>query len=391
MQTTHDIYNNIVSQLEAALTNTTSWLPKTFSRVLAKALAGVFVTLYKFIGFGALQGFIRYASAKPVTINGVTFTPLHEWGETVGEGLPTPAVQAVLRLSVTVESQGGTLPTGAQLIHAPTGVLYLTVAPVSLLGASVIVDVRASADNSGAVGNVDTGGVLSFVNSLANVAKNATVIERVIDGADAEAEDVYRARVFDRFRKRPQGGALADYEIWGESPSGILNVYPYRSTCPGQVDVYVEATPESSGNAGGIPTVAQLNAVLNAINFDENGLATRRPVGALVNALPISRMIFNVDVIGLAGVNISDTQAAIISAINEYFSAREPYVVGLAFPPRLDQITQAALGGVVQDVVSSAGGTFGGVILHAGPSPVVFYTLAEGQKCGAPVIAFIGA
>ena len=125
------------------------------------------------------------------------------------------------------------------------------------------VNARAVSDQSnsggrGSIGNLDAGSIISFANPLGSVQRDAVVVSQVVTGANGETWDAYRQRVLDRFQKRPQGGAAADYELWGEEPPGIIAVYPYRSDCPGQVDVYVEATADSSGNADGIPTAAQL-------------------------------------------------------------------------------------------------------------------------------------
>ena len=54
--------------------------------------------------------------------------------------------------------------------------------------------------------------------------------------------------------------------------------------------------------------------------------------------------------------------------------------MGLDFPPRTDRITNAAVSGVVDDVVSAAGGSFNGVTLVLGFANVVAYTLGFGAK-----------
>lgn len=76
--TTKEISDNIVAQLEATLNQTIPLLPKAFIRVLAKALAGVFILLYKYAGFMLLQLFVRTASMGSTEVNGVSVTPLLE-------------------------------------------------------------------------------------------------------------------------------------------------------------------------------------------------------------------------------------------------------------------------------------------------------------------------
>lgn len=389
IQETHDL---IIAQLELSLNQTLPLLPKAFHRVLAKTLAGVFILLYRYGGFIHLQSFVKYASAKPTTVNGKTIIPLEEWGELVGAGKPLRATQAELIVDITVESQVGALPAGTQLI-GPNGVTYITIGVVTLNAATVQATIRAASDQSnssgaGTIGNLLAGEVVSFANTLANVARDAVVTSQAVTGADAEEVDVYRQRVIDRFQKRPQGGAYVDYELWGEEAAGIVNVYPYTSSNPGQVELYVEATPESAGDPDGIPTQAQLDAVKAAVELDNNGLASRRPVGSFVNVNPITRVGFDVIVTGLVADNATQVQQDVTTAIQEYFLAREPYIAGLAVSPRRDRIVPGAVGGIVDDVVSAAGGYFTSVSVQQLGVVVTLHWLQEGEKAKAATVTF---
>lgn len=392
--TTKEIGDNIIAQLESSLNQTIPLLPKSFLRVLAKALAGVFVLLYKYGGFIFLQMFVSTASDKPTTINGRVLTPLTEWGRLIGVGDPGDAVAAELIINVTVENQIGALPSGQQLVSTINGVVYLTVGSVALDSPTVQVRVKAAGDQAGGngtgvIGNLQPGDPMSFVVPLSNIARQAVVSSQAVTGANAESTDAYRQRIVDRFQKRPQGGAYSDYELWGEEPTGIINVYPYTSDCPGQVDVYVEATVASSGNADGIPTTAQLQTVLNSITLDQNGLASRRPANALANAFPITRTGFDVRVTGLIVNDLVGVRTQIEQAVDDYFKSREPFIDGLSVPPRRDRITRSALGGVVDDIVSAAGGIFSSVIVSQSGVNVELYSLGIGEKAKAATVTFI--
>lgn len=392
--TTKQISDNIIAQLEASLNQTIPLLPKSFLRVLAKALAGVFVLLYKYGGFMFLQIFVRTASASDTTINGHIVNPLTEWGRLIGIGDPAPATNAELLIDITVENQTGVLPSNTQLVNTTNGVTYITIGAVALDASIKQATIRASSDQaggggSGAIGNLDPGAIVSFANPLANVARNAVVVSQTVTGADGESIDAYRERIIDRFQKRPQGGAYADYEQWGEEPAGVINVYPYTCDCPGQVDVYVEATPESSGDPDGIPTPAQLQEVLDSIELDQDGRATRRPANALANTFPITRTGFDVRVTGLIVDNLSQVQQTITQAVEEYFLDREPFIEGLSVLPRRDRITRSAVGGVVDDIVSANGGIFSSVIVTQNSVNVELYGLGIGEKAKAATVTFV--
>jgi len=392
--TTQQINDNIIAQLETSLNQSIPLLPRSFLRVLAKALSGVFILLYKYAGFSLLQQFVQTATIDPTQINGVTVRPLVEWGRLVGVGDPVPATAAELKIDIAVESLSGLLPSGTQLINSANGVTYITIGAVALSAATVPATIRAASDQAnggglGALGNLEPGDEVSFANPLSNVARTAVVTAQTTTAANAESEGAYRQRVIDRFQKTPQGGAYADYEQWGEEVAGVLNVYPYTSDCPGQVDLFVEATQASSGSPEGIPTGAQLQSVLDAVNLDQSGLASRRPAGALVNVFPINRLGFDVRVSGLVVDDLGAVRDQIEKALDGYFAGRAPYIVGLSTPPRNDRITRSALGGVVDDVVSSRGGIFGGVLLELNGVAIDIYSLGAGEKAKLETVSWL--
>lgn len=389
--TVKEISDNIIAQMELNFNQTVPLLQKSFIRVLSKVLAGVFILLYKYGGFNFLQMFVATASDQETEILGLKVTPLIFWGRLIGIGDPSAAISAELAIIIQVTNPTGSIPAGTQLINNTNGVVYLTKTDLILTGAIEVVDIlavsdQAGGDGSGSIGNLDPGAVVSFVNPISNVERDTAVGGPVVTGADAETTVQYRQRVVDRFQKRPQGGAYADYELWGEEVTGIINVYPYTGNNPGQVDVYVEATPASSGSADGIPTVPQLVAVLDSINYDDNGLASRRPANALVNAYAITRTGFDVEITGLSVDNAAEVQDLIEAALTEYMLAREPYIVGLSLYTRYDRVTATAVGGIIEDVVTSAGGIF---TSYALTPPVTVYTLGMGEKAKLDSVSFV--
>lgn len=391
--TTKEVNDNLIAQFEASFGQSIPLMPKSALRVIAKVAAGLFVILYKYAGFLGLQTYVRFASFQETEINGKRLVPLIEWGRLIGAGDPNYATKAELRVEVTVESQGGTLESGSQLVKSSTGVVYVTKTAVLLDASTVTADIVAVSDQSGGggggtIGNLQAGATLGFANPLPNVARTVTVTQQLVTAADAESEENYRSRVIDYFQRRPQGGAYADYEEWAVEVEGIINAYPYTGD-PGQVDVYTEATEASSGSADGIPTQAQLDAVKDNIELDDNGLATRRPANAFVNSLPITRTGFDVEVTGLSVDNEAQVQQDIEDALTEYFLQREPFITGLSVPPRKDRITTSAIGGVVERVVTAAGGIFGVINLEQGGTETQAYQLGEGEKAKLSTVNFI--
>lgn len=393
--TTQEINDLIITQLEFFLGQTTPILPKAFNRVIAKVLAGVFILLYKYGGFIFLQIFVSKATIKETTIGSVLLSPLIEWGRLIGVGDPVPATNAELLIDITVEVQGGTLTAGKQLTSNKNGVIYITKDSVLLNASTVQAEIVAVNDpdnegGSGTIGNLESGDIVSFVNPISDVFRDAVVDSQTVTGADAEDPEVYRQRIVDRFQKRPQGGASSDYELWGEEVAGIINVYPYTGD-PGEVNVYSEATPESSGDPDGIPTQAQLDAVKESIEKDESGIASRRPIGSFVNSLPITRTGFEVTVFDLVVQNEAEVQQDIEDSLTQYFLDREPYVDGLTVPPRKDRIPATTITSLVDDIVTANNGTFTGIELTEEGSAVIIelYILGEGEKSKLTDVFFV--
>lgn len=388
--TTKEISDNIVSQISAQIAQQAPILPKSFIRVLAKAIAGVYVILFKYAGFIYKQLFVVTATDQNTTINGVQINPLNEWGRLVGIPARTPATQAQLRCAVQVTAQGGFIRTGQQLVGKNNGVTYAVQGDVSINASTVYIIAQAvgdqqGGDGSGTIGNLANGASISFVNPLANVTREVLVISQEATGADAETTQSYRSRILDRFQKRPQGGAYADYEQWAEEAPGTLRAYPYTGD-PGEVNVYIESSTE----ADGIPTTAQREASLALINFDQNGLASRRPINALVNVLPITRATFSVEVSGVTAQDLAAVQDSITVSVLEYFEALEPFINGLSLIPRRDRVSAAAISGIVNNIVGAAGGQFTGVTLkNSGGSTITVYDLGEGEKAKASGVAFL--
>ncbi len=392
--TTLEINNIIIAQLEAAFNKSIPLLPKSFLRVLAKILSGVFIILYKYCGFMFLQMFVQTATIKDTEINGTLLSPLKMWGGLLGIGDPLAATNAELEVTVSVLTLGGTLPSGSQLVSSSTGVTYITIGAVSLDASTKTATVRAVSDQSGGggagdIGNLDPGAILSFANALGNVARDTVVTAQTVTGADGETTEEYRQRCIDRFQKPSQGGSYSNYEIWGEEVVGIINVYPYTSEYPGQIDVYVEATPESSGDPDGIPTSAQLTAVLTSIETSNAaGVNDRQPVNALVNAFPIDRLSFSVEIVGLISESLAETQTQIEAALTEYFLNREPYIAGLSIPPRKDRITNSSVSGTVEDVAAAYNSTFTSVTVELSGDILPAYSLQEGEKAKLGTVTY---
>jgi len=384
--TTAAIESGIVGEFESKFGITVPISNKSFLRVLSRVLAGLITTLYKYGGALVLNMFVKYASYEETTINGKKIVPLIEWGRAYGEPDPTAATRASYYVLVTVTTQTGTLANNTQLRNTSSGVIYLTVGAVALDAATKSVLVRANGDpdgnsGKGIQGNLTVGDELEFVSPTENVSRIATVTSEVDHAVDGETEAEYRARVYNRSRKRKQGGAAVDYEFWAKTVDGITSVYPYKGD-PGIVQVYVAAAAETNG----IPTASQLTAVEVAIELDDGGLASRRPISSFVVVNPIYRTAFTAVVNGLTVTDDqADVEDQIETAIEAYFASREPYVHGLTLDSRKDRITATAVASAAQDVVDAYNGIISSVTVAEGGDSIIVRALGMGEKASVSV------
>jgi uncharacterized phage protein gp47/JayE len=384
--TTDELAENIVNQIATAFNQAIPILPKNFGRYLGKVISAILISLYKFAGFVFLQMFIRYASDQEVTVNGQKLIPIQEWGKMLGAGTPKAATQAQLLIDITVEDQSGSLPNATALTSNLNGVTYITTSAIVLDSPVVPATIKAVADQTdtggaGAQGNLNPGDIVSFVESQGKVAQDALVVSQVVTGANAEESSIYRQKVFNFFAQRPQGGALTDYKLWGLLEAGIIDIFVYTGD-PNQMNVYAEATEASSGSPDGFPTPAQLLAIKETIEKDEDGLASRRPAGVLVNVFSISRKGFDVTISNLEVEDETTVKAGIAEQLGNFFWSRSPFIDGLTINPRVDRIDTTNLTGIVNTVVTAAGGSFDGLFFQVNGEPTVLpkYILEEGEK-----------
>jgi uncharacterized phage protein gp47/JayE len=387
--TTQALSDTIVAQLEASFSQSIPLLPKSFSRVLAKVIAGAIVVDYKYAGFSLLQQFVAHATMRETEVNGKKIRPLVELGKMIGVGEPESSTQAEHTIAVTVLNQTGSLPKDSLLVRSESGVIFTITAAVPLDAVTVNATMRAVSDSSGGdgsgtIGNLEPGDIVSFANTPANVATDATVVSTTVTGADAEYQEVYRQRVLRRRQRPPQGGAYADYQAWAEEVEGIVAAYPYTGDNPGEVDIYCEADEVSSGSEDGIPTEAQLEDVAESIELNSEGKATRRPVGAAINVLPITRTAFDLTIVGLLPDD-PDTRAAIEEGLDEYLRARKPFIVGLSTLPREDRITTGTLGGVAHEIAAAEGASITDIVTTPNP---LSHSLEHGELSKLGVVTW---
>ncbi len=361
--TISEITANIVADIEAEYGQTIPILAKAVFRVWAFIQAGVFIILYKFGTEQFKQRFVQTANETFLALLGdqvgVVRTPAQIWA---GTG------------SVPVTTTGGVIQAGTQLVNNATGIVYI-VTPSKAIILSPTETMTLQSTVGGDISNLVVNDEITFVSPQPGIGDTVTITIVSQEGADIEPIEQYRQRVLDRYQKQPQGGALADYELWAEEAVNVINAYPYAGTTPGTVEVFIEVDNQTDG----IPTAPQLAAALASINFDPvTGRATRRPVTAEVTTEAIVRTTFVVEVQTL-NPDTPDIREAIDDAVEDLFLDKEPFIQGLSIIRR-DTITNAETTSIVSTVASANGSTVNNVVTKEGGVPFALRTLGQGEK-----------
>ena len=397
-KTIEEVQQLLIRSFEHKFNKQLRILPKSFIKILCKVFAGVFIIVYKLVGWYFLQMFPETADWKEVTILGVRLRPLVKLGVLFGVGEPLAGVQWRGIITIDVLTQGSVLYSGTQLKSNVTGKLYIVEETKTLLQQKETVSVVCT--EIGAAGNLEQNDTLNFVNPYGFVKTEAVVLDVARVGLDNETEISYRRRVANRFRMQPQGGALADYRIWASEVQGVLNVYPYNDKeQPGGVLLYVSGI--SDVYADRIPDKGLLKKVGEACTYDpETGRATRKPLTAMLdpkndgsysNVKPVSVAVFDVAITGVSGIVSADFAQVVKPALQNYFLDRDLYIRGLSDDNnRTNVISKNHVITVINQIAVSVKAIFETAEIRKDGKVVPLYTLDNGELARLGALAIDG-
>lgn len=305
--TTEEIKDRIINDIESSISQSTPLLFKAFNRVLAFALSGAFTILYKFGQWALKQIFTITQDADSLELKGDQYD------------IPRKvAIAAILTADFTGDN-GTIIPAGKQFRGNANGLLYSLQTAEEISGGTASGNVLCL--TSGEAGNLINGSVLTILQPIPGLDNQATISATVTEGEDQEEIEDYRARISDREKTPPQGGALADYIIWAREVAGITRafVWGHREVSainPGYIEVY----PISDTDPGGrIPDSGKLTEVQEYIDDP-----TRAPLQAvIIDALPMIEQQFDITVTDLEP-NTTAIKNLFAENVEAYLLEREP-------------------------------------------------------------------
>ncbi|MBP0492155.1 baseplate J/gp47 family protein [Pararoseomonas indoligenes] len=277
--------------------------------ILAKATAGLVQGLYGYLDWIARM-------AVPWTAEGEF---LEAWAALVG--VTRKSAAAAAGSATFTGTPGSILPDGAQVARSSDGLLYLTTG-LGTVSSDGTVTVAIVAAEEGATGNAVDGSALRVASAATGVNSTGAMVGPATGGADAEGDDDFRARMLERYREPPQGGAQGDYVRWAKEVPGVTRAWATPNGAgAGTVVVYAMLDEAQAAN-GGFPQGTDGGAAAETRTAPATGdqltiadyLYPLQPVTALVYvvapvASPINLTIADLD------EDTTATRAAIASAV----------------------------------------------------------------------------
>lgn len=358
--TLSELYNQIKSDLESELQVSIPIFGKALLRVLAMVQAGKLKLYY--LAVGLLQTNIFIDTAQPASMGGT----LERFGIVKLGRPPYPAVAGQYSVTVT-GSIGAVISLPCTFKSNDTalnpGKIYQLDTPYTFTDTTGTITLRALEAGTGS--KLQIGDQLTATAPIALVDSLGVVAGEVVQPLAAEDIEEYRQKGIESYQLEPQGGAGSDYIVWSADAQGVKTVYPYaRDGYTSEANLYIEATLEDSTDGRGTPGSAIIADVESVVNFDpdtskpldERG---RRPIGMIVNYLPVTPMAVDIVITGYQGITAAK-ETLIFDQLTEDLYKVRPFVASanvlankndILSVPRLSYFVQVAVPQSVYDTL----------------------------------------
>jgi len=374
LPTIQELYESFVTDIETEFGVVIPDEGKSFLRALAAVEAAKLKLFY--LALGNLQKNIWVDTADPVAVGGT----LERFGYTKLQRYPNPATEGVYLCTVT-GTDGAVIPALTQFKSdddsTSPGYLFILDTAYTMVSGTDNITLRAL--TAGRESVLEVGDTLTSVSPIVNVNSQVAVSVITTDPVNAETVEEYRAKAIQAYQLNPQGGAPADYRLWGLDAAGTRQIYPYASSGnANEIDVFVEATIADSIGGNGTPTPTILADVAADIEADPDTGVGRRPLGVFaVNVQSI--VVKNVTITINSGGAFTPTQEALITqALTDSIYDIRPFIAGIdAVADRNDTLSTFGIGSVV--VATVGGVVISSITMTVGGSPYTSYNFDNGE------------
>lgn len=373
-----ELYNGILSDLETQMQVSVPIFGKNFLRALAVVQAGKLWLYYKAIA--NVQKNIFIDTAEPESIGGT----LERFGRVKLNREPFSARAGEYIVTVT-GSIGAIIPAQSTFKSDDTvinsGKLFILDSAFTLVATTDSITIRAL--EAGNDSKLNIGDTLTATAPIALVDSIVTVSAETIEPSAEENIEDYRDKALDAYRLEPQGGAATDYRLWSADAQGVKQSYPYAKTgVVNEINLFIEATIADSIDGKGTPSALLLTDVEEVVEFDPDTTRPtyergRRPLGVIVNFLPVTVLNVDVTINGFVGLTVDIQNAIELSLIDEINLVR-PFVAACDILDEKNDILDSNK--IISIILNTRpGSVFGAITLNVGGVPYNSYTFINGN------------
>lgn len=379
LPTLSELYDGILSDLQAQYGVTISFFGKSALRVIAAVQAGKFKLFY--LVLGNLQKNIFVDTADSESIGGT----LERFGRVKLGRNPFPAVAGVYIAEVT-GTIGATIKAVTTFKSDDTatspGMLFILDNAYTLVSSPDTIILRAL--KPGEISKLDIGNTLTATSPIAFVNSSVAVTVETVQPLDAEDLESYRNAIIQSWRLETQGGSTTDYRLWSQDTHGLRFVYPYaKSGAPNEINLFIEANIADSTDGKGTPSALMLAEVETVVELNPNVSLPilergRKPLGVFdVHYLPVT--IKQVDIVITGAVGFTpEIKAALLIAITDAVNLIRPFVsAGDVLSNKNDVLDVNKIIGII--ITSNPGSIFSTVSFSIDLTPLLTYTFIDGN------------
>jgi uncharacterized phage protein gp47/JayE len=369
--TISQLYASILSDLETRYDINIPVFGKVFLRALAGVQAAKLKLLYVALGKVQKNAFPDLADSER---DGGT---LERYGRGKIGRNPFPASQGKYNVTVT-GMFGGIIEAQTTFRSDDTaqnpGKLFILDTTHTMTSTSNTITLRAL--ESGVNSRLSIGDLLTATAPIINVDAGVTVVSAVVIPNDEEDIEDYRSVIMQSYRLEAQGGAPADYRLWGLDAAGVKQIYPYAASgAPNEMNIFVEAVLVDSTDGMGTPTITILNDVDAAIEADPETGRGRVPMGIWsVNVLPVVINQIFITIHGFTLVTPAQ-KTLILQALTDEVELIRPFIAGAdVLANRRDTLSVNNVVNVILTTVPGAVFTMATMAVKVGFAPPVSET-----------------
>ena len=253
--TLEELVTRVTADVSSKILSAGLILERSVIGIMVRVFAGVVHGLYDYISYGINQAIPDTAEDEFLDRHVNIYLP--------GGRLAASPAQGTIRFTGT---DGAVIPIGTQ-INRSDGISYTTDAAGTIGSVSTgLVDIAVTAESTGSDTNTAENVILTLTNFITNVDDGATVQSPgLLGGADTETDESVRQRMLDAIEFTPQGGSIADYEVWARQVPDVEQVFVFANAQAfGLGTVKVQFSTFSGTEIPGAPKVAEVQAEIDA-------------------------------------------------------------------------------------------------------------------------------